>query len=444
MNRKVLILTVGGACQPIVKSIKQNKPDYVYFLCSDDNENSKGSYTTVNGTGKVCGGNPAFSKPHTDMNIVTQTTLGGNYEIIKITNPDNFNDCYQRSSEILKECKTKFPEFDILMDYTGGTKSMSSGLVLAASIYPEVIISLVAGQRSDLIKTIDGTEQIRLFKVNNAYLNSYLSKAELLLKNRDYPSVISLLEDLLASYSDIPENLRQQVNSYIMEAKAFDYWDKFEHDKAYLCFSSKEIKKKYADMLDCLRKIMISRSNMDKSFDLEKAGLKSGLEVTGFEIVYDLILNAERKEFKENFDDAVARIYRALELFIQIHLKEQFGLETADINLGKLPNGVLKEKWEKFYNNDKIKIGLLDAYQLLGYINPEDLVFMHFEKIRSRILSVLEARNNSILAHGFQSITFSKYRDIKEIALVQFLLPLIQPKLAEVKFSMNQFPNSFN
>ena len=57
MPRRVLILTVCGSDEPLVTSIIKNKPDYIYFLCSDDSSDSprSSSYLTVEGEGKPCG-----------------------------------------------------------------------------------------------------------------------------------------------------------------------------------------------------------------------------------------------------------------------------------------------------------------------------------------------------------------------------------------------------
>lgn len=443
MSKKILILTVGGACQPIVKSLKQNKPDFVYFICSDDNNDAKGSYTTVIAEGKVCGGNPSVGKPHVDSNIVSQANLTNTqYEIVKIKEPDNINECFLSSSEILKNCKTEFPESNILIDYTGGTKSMSSGIVLAATTYPDVVISLVAGLRNDLIKTVDGTEQIRLFKVNTAYLNNYFLKADLLYNNRDYEAVIAILENLLSSYTDIPNEWQNKARAIIAEARAFNFWDKFEHDKAYLAFNNKGMKEKYALQLADLRKILIARHKMDNKFDLTSMGLKDTIPVTGFELVFDLILNAERKALKQNFDDAIARIYRALEVFIQVHLKLNYSIETGNIDLSRIPDEDLKKKWSTQYG-DRIKIGLIESYELLGVLNNEDNAFKKFQDNRNHLLQVLESRNNSILAHGFQSINQQKYINIKKYAIEDFLRPLIIPELDKVKFNLQQLPNEF-
>ena len=52
----VLILTVGGSGEPLVKSIKQSKPDYTIFICSADEKevNAVGSEKMVDGAGKPC------------------------------------------------------------------------------------------------------------------------------------------------------------------------------------------------------------------------------------------------------------------------------------------------------------------------------------------------------------------------------------------------------
>jgi len=38
---KILIVSVGGSCEPVVTSINQIKPDRVIFLCSGGKKSSK-------------------------------------------------------------------------------------------------------------------------------------------------------------------------------------------------------------------------------------------------------------------------------------------------------------------------------------------------------------------------------------------------------------------
>lgn len=46
----------------------------------------------------------------------------------------------------------------------------------------------------------------------------------------------------------------------------------------------------------------------------------------GYEQVQDLILNAERRAVQERYDDAVARLYRAVEMVAQVRLQSEWGL----------------------------------------------------------------------------------------------------------------------
>lgn len=72
--KKNLILTVGSRHEPIVKSIKDTKADYIVFLCSDDLSTTKGSYTQI--TDKVeVRDRKVPSKKLSLPNIPTQTNL---------------------------------------------------------------------------------------------------------------------------------------------------------------------------------------------------------------------------------------------------------------------------------------------------------------------------------------------------------------------------------
>jgi len=154
---KILVITVGGSCQPILSSINFNKPDFIYFVCSDDTESGKlGSYDTVIGKGLVCGSD----KP----SIVSRLSLEEvAYQIIKIPSKDidNYNACYEICATLLNEIANRAESLTIIVDYTGGTKSMSGGLLLAGVEDQNVLFSIVTGVRNDLVKVTDGTQFIK-------------------------------------------------------------------------------------------------------------------------------------------------------------------------------------------------------------------------------------------------------------------------------------------
>lgn len=48
----VLVVSVGGSCEPLVNTCREFNSDYVYFLCSGGN---KSSAVVVDGPGDPCG-----------------------------------------------------------------------------------------------------------------------------------------------------------------------------------------------------------------------------------------------------------------------------------------------------------------------------------------------------------------------------------------------------
>lgn len=130
---KILLVTVGGSFQPIVTAIRSLRPDRVIFICSDGD---RGSKSQVIGEGTPCEVRRGTEVIEKLPNIPTQTELGSRFQperdLILIQNPDDLNECYQLTTNYIHQLKQESSEDEIIADYTGGTKSMSAALVLAA------------------------------------------------------------------------------------------------------------------------------------------------------------------------------------------------------------------------------------------------------------------------------------------------------------------------
>jgi CRISPR-associated protein (TIGR02710 family) len=440
--KKILVVTIGGSCAPISKAIKSYKPDFVYFICSDDSNNSKGSYVSVIGEGYVCGENPkSFDMP----NIATQNLLSyDKFEIVKIKYLDDINECYSIIFRLLIDIRNKFPNVEIIADYTGGTKSMTAGLVMASIDVPDVAISVVKGLRDNNIKTIDGTERVSKIVTNYASISKLLFRVKSLIASYDYSAAHKLLEQITTEHSNIPENLAEEIANLSNLSKAFDAWDKFDHNKAYKLLSIKEYRKNESigNFNRLIQLMMSSRKFIDDSFDYPE-NFKPTFKISRYEIVYDLILNAERKAFQGRYDDATARIYRVLELFIQIYIKVKHNQQTSDININLLPDN-LKFEYQKKVVNGKLKLALLDSYTIITELEPESSLSIRFLNEKNNLLRVLERRNNSILAHGFRAITEKEYFDLYNITVENFLNPILQELKVETIAEITQLPNKFN
>jgi CRISPR-associated protein (TIGR02710 family) len=341
---KILILTVGGSCAPIVTSINQNSPDDVHFICSDDLDIVKGSYNTVIGDGKVCGKDP---RNPDDVNILKQAGLIKDKEwekehIHKIKNFDDLNECYVESLSLLKNIKDKNPGAEIIIDYTGGTKSMSVGLGAAAMDLSGITVCLVKGTRTDLIKVQNGTQRIRLTQMNMGFLKRQIEIAENLMDRYDYDGAISILEDT-AKLPNIPDEIDAQLGKYLNISKAYLAWDRFDHFEAWRLLHN--YRRWYVKNVMFLEAVIWSHKKFDEDFDKTVIeGLSQSQKGCGYELVEDIVINAQRRVKQGRYDDATGRLYRALELLIQLRLQLEYSILTGNIDVEKLPD-VYKNKY---------------------------------------------------------------------------------------------------
>ncbi len=390
---KILILTVGGSCEPIVTSLRTHQPDIVYFICSDDTDTAKGSYRMVNGDGKVCGKDPK----HPDLPnvlIQVQRTLSERDKIIRIRALDDLNACYQRSYEILRSLRLRYPDAQIIADYTGGTKTMSVGLGAAAMDVPNINIGIVSGQRTDLIKVSDGTQTVRFTAAGSAITKRLETILDKFLQRFDYASASHVVEEMIQHSSD--GSTLDLFQRQLTALRAFDAWDRFDHDEALRLLTP--IRKWYVPYVRFLEKIVAARKNIEEA----KKSPSESNSVMGTELLEDLFLNIERRVKQERYDDAVGRLYRAFELTAQLILLFRYGQDTGNLNLGHLPE-TLRGKYEMFRSKSgKIEISLVQSFELLAELG--DKAGKLFEDQRSKLLNELQVRNNSILAHGYKPI----------------------------------------
>lgn len=154
---KILLVTVGGSFQPIVTSIHSLKPDRVIFLASDGNNGSKSQVIGEATPCEVRRGSEVIEKL---PNIPTQVGLGDSFQperdLILIQNPDNLSECYHLASSCIRHLQQQTPDDEIIADYTGGTKTMSAALVLAAVDCSIPLYVTIANARENLLRVERG------------------------------------------------------------------------------------------------------------------------------------------------------------------------------------------------------------------------------------------------------------------------------------------------
>jgi len=105
-----VLVSVGGAPAPIVHVVQRHRPLHVWYFCSNDSR-------------KIADSVHSQLDWHPDRDFIEVEQfeeLGPSYQALRTAIPD-----------LLR--KWKVPSSNVLVDYTGGTKTMSAALVLAAS-----------------------------------------------------------------------------------------------------------------------------------------------------------------------------------------------------------------------------------------------------------------------------------------------------------------------
>lgn len=366
----------------------------------------------VEGQGLVC-------DKDTKPNIITQARAENiDHEIVRIKELDNPNVCYVESLSLLTRLRRDYPDAQIIADYTGGTKSMSTGLVLAALDTGGVVLGVQVGLRTGLDKVVPGTQFTRFTHHHMPLVNRQRMSVASFFQRFDYPAAMALLENILA-IPDLPPVAEPLQQSLIL-ARGLNAWDRFDHAAAWQLLNP--FRAQYPPLIMFLEAVVWSRRNLDPRFNQVISGqMGDRPKGHGYELVQDLMLNAERRATQGRYDDAVARLYRALEMLAQAQLKLRYGLDTGNLDTDKLPQPSRDLYQRRATKPDgRIQIGLRDAYELLEGLptagQGPDPVNKIYSAQKDRMRDFLGIRNSSLYAHGFSPIAKAEYQKAQDFA----------------------------
>ncbi len=417
MVERVLLCTVGGSHQPIIQAVQQLAPDMTVFVCS---EGKSSSASMISGAGKVIKEHPGdekFSLP----NIPTQLDLSEeDYKIVTVP-PDDLDEVFKVLHAKLHEIKNNYHEAVLYADYTGGTKTMTAGLILA-SLEHQIHLHLVKGARTNLEKVSEGTQWavpasvdwIRFYRTAQNHLSSWNQYA--------YGQAVKGLSTM-----NVPKDSQLQEKFFKAKvlSQAFDAWDRFDHKKAKNLLSTyrSEVTPQYVPYF-LIIDVLCAQEN----------------KATEPARIYDLWLNALRRSAQGRFDDAIARIYRIIEWTAQWVLWAQCEVSTSDLPEDFIPREVdiRKNRYGKY------QAPLYHSWQLVRYKTAGPLAEF-IETKGDSLLTFLELRNQSILAHGREPITESKWKEAKSWFEANILPPFQEEmKRAGLKKMPPQLPDTYD
>ncbi|MDH7514068.1 MAG: TIGR02710 family CRISPR-associated CARF protein [Clostridiales bacterium] len=392
---KTLILSVGGSLSPLICSIHHHEPENIIFFTSTETE------------------------PHV-QEILRRVGLNNirNTEKIVTESPEDINLCLKailsKLPEILARWKTDIQ--DIIVDYTGGTKPMSSALVLGTIHYTKCFSYIGAKDERSRNKNgigvvVDGQEKVIILE--NPWDELALEEKKkicFLFNSGRYFEAKQACDEAATKASERQRSLFIILKRF---SEAYHKWDAFDykpalHDLRRAIHQLEDVCSQLPDRHGLVGFLENARENerfLKTSEELKKEEFR----------LLDLLANARRRaRLEHRYDDALVRLYRALEKRAQMELGK-YGLEASDINLALVPSSIREEIRSKYYNErkGKIEVSLYAAYSLLKALEEEkgasEIGHRFFEYYETLLVPVIDQRNKSIIVHGDVLIDEDKF-----------------------------------
>ncbi len=412
--KTVLISSVGGSADPVVHAVRQNAPlDFVYFLCSSGTSDTASEHTIAHVTYRKLRGDCPNCKKKFETQvevrpIAEQASLTQErFEVIAAADPDDLADVHRACQEIVQRLHARFPggEVSVLANYTGGTKTMSVGLAVAALRNGWRLQTNHTGAgRTNLISVQSG--DIALPQDSAGILaEDRLERAASLEARHDYSGALQLLEETLVR-AVIPHDLRDRVLAKRAHCQMWSAWDRLDYDNALSIAQGHSALQDFVARLKELRRIRDLTEGADHWVPPS---------LTGMALVEDVIANAGRCRERGRFDDAAARLYRATELLAQVRLRRKFGIRTSDVPQDRpeyTPSTRELLAANKNERTGRIELGLRAAYQFLAVL--ADPLGQKFIQTEESVHAFLAARNHSVLAHGLRPLSIDDAATLAE------------------------------
>lgn len=371
---RVLVVTVGGSPDPVKHACKDYEAEYVYFITSESTQ--------------------AVAET-----VARQLRIPENcYDIRVVRDPDNLEEVYGLLEAVDEEVQEKFPGAEKAINYTGGTKTMTSGAVIFGTYHLDWKLGFQHGTRHDNV-AVKGGDQWKPVDVLSIYVKGQFRIYADLLSKYHYGTVDWLISRIQRG-GDLPEELYDKISKLRNCCRAFEAWDRFDHKKA----------------LEFLN--LVRGEFMAKWIKLAKHLTGQMRDTDPYLKVVDLIANSERRFAQGRYDDGIARLYRALEWLAQIRLRTKYGIDSNDVNLELVPEQLREQFHPRGSQAGKVRIDLVKDYRLLAALGDE--LGDWWQANERQLIGNLEVRNHSILAHGEKPITDQEYLNFRD-TIVEFI-----------------------
>jgi len=417
LKERILICSVGLRPLPVILTILIVRPTKLYLLHSAESRRA--------------------AEQIRDDPVIRNQWLNPDGRIVlrslSLTDaPENYDH--------LRNILTENPNGSFLVDSSGGVKVMGLSLAAAAFWHRVPVVYQLGEEVKGIVKPFSA----RLITLDNPFVHfgsTELHSIQNLFQSGNYDAAGALCDNMREGIRDISTLGRLDILREFVQV--YQHWDSFSHSRL-----EDDPLRKTAEML---RAVQDKMARFDLNFADDSAiadniqflaeiedSWESGVSSINdhFRLV-DIYASSQRRARAGKFDDAVARLYRCLEMCASICLRE------CGISNVKAP--VL----EFFMTAQGGEQEFLSAfYKWAGYAFPEgrplglnaqmSLLALSKQRLHGLIAGIyrgmeqkelLEKRNQSILAHGTVPISETDYRQFD--SLTRRIVSLVTGKEGE-------------
>ncbi|GAK51204.1 CRISPR-associated protein Cas02710 [Candidatus Moduliflexus flocculans] len=390
--KKLMVLTLGtgkGVENGIAKSITVNNPDRIVFIATPQSQEM-------------------LEKIADALERLYHRALPP-FDIKPLSQEMVVDYAYRAAREAIDAALQEgYALEEIVLDFTSGTKAMSVGAAVAALLAECYNMVYIGGYERDAQgRVITGTEIVMSFTPNRIFGDYKKQLALRMFDAYQFDAGLSILQEARR------RGERDDLTQLDVLFRAYERWDKFDHVAALRHFE-------HPDLPRDLRK----RIGGNRGFVSRIVNAASESPAIAPELLADLLANARRRMDEGKDDDAVARLYRLTEMIAQYRLQQK-GVNASDVVVSALPDAIRPVYDALRGDSGKIKLGLTQAFRLLGELGDEAFLpqYARYEALRG----LLKQRNDSILAHGIRPVG----REIPRL-LIERLDPLLRETVPQI------------
>ncbi|MCL5271401.1 MAG: TIGR02710 family CRISPR-associated CARF protein [bacterium] len=312
----------------------------------------------------------------------------GQCEIVLLDSAHDMDEVFRRTNAVIEQLVARgYTPEQIAIDYTSGTKVMGSGAVLSA-VYNRIMeLRYVTGLASAHLGPERARHRILTTKPGAVFAYQELINGRAMMLDLRFRSACAALEtvqeDLLT-----PRDRRLRL-SLLRLARAYDEWENFYPDRFLELYTGVAFEGEGLEVF---------RMSEEQLAGVRGVAGERAAGTLGPHIITDLYNNAVRRLAAGRTDDAMARVYRALEMLGQWVLARDFGLDINDVDSRRIPpRDRIGFEALRSLDDGMIRIGMRKAYDLLIILDAPVGRKLLTEPV---IREFLDRRTGSILAHG--------------------------------------------